>query len=211
VEISKAGVVAPLFSKAGIRIDACQGAHPEVPILAPCRAESQAGVSGRLMSSTLLTDGGSRPDILLQRKHMEWIAIGVFAEVGPLIAAITELVSLRVPWADLCLAGAPASMGRLAAAPHVRDIDGLTALLHGLVEATLPTFEPTVLAVAGCPGNVGSLVSADMAERLRGPIINGCILLGASAAGGPEAARIARALLRHSSHYVHVFQGPPKT
>jgi hypothetical protein len=154
---------------------------------------------------------GTGQIILLQRKHMEWVAIGVFAEVGSLIAAMAELISLRVPWSDLCLAGAPASMRRLATAPDVRNIDGLTALLHGLVEATLPAFDPTILAVTGCAGNVGLLVPADMAERLRGPIIDGCILLGASAAGGSEAASIGRALLRHSSHYVHVFQGPPRT
>ena len=51
--------------------------------------------------------------ILQQRKHMQWIAIGVFAEVDPLVAAVTELTSAGVALADLCLAGAHASMQQL--------------------------------------------------------------------------------------------------
>jgi|SoiMethySBSTD1v2_1073268.scaffolds.fasta_scaffold4757683_1 hypothetical protein len=52
--------------------------------------------------------------ILQQRKHIEWIAIGVFAEVAPLVAAVRELASAGVSLADACLAGTPASMRRIA-------------------------------------------------------------------------------------------------
>lgn len=146
--------------------------------------------------------------ILLQRKHVEWIAVGVFAEVEPLVAAVTELTSAGVSLADLCLAGMPASMRRVAAAPGVRSLDRLTALLQSAAEMNLPGSELTILAVPTCVGNPSSVVSAETAERLRGPIADGCILLGAPAASGSEAARVGRILLRHSSHHVHVLQCP---
>jgi hypothetical protein len=148
--------------------------------------------------------------LLQQRKHMQWIAIGVFAEVDPLVAAATELTSAGAALADLCLAAAHASMQRLAAAPEVRRVDGLAALLNSTVEVTLPGSERAILAAPTCIGNPGSLLSPAMAERLRRPIAEGCILLGVSAAGAAEAARVGRVLLRHSSHHVHVLQRPPQ-
>jgi hypothetical protein len=146
--------------------------------------------------------------ILQQRKHVQWIAIGAFAEVDPLIAAVTELTSCGVTLPDLCLAGAPASMQRLAAVPEVRRVDRLAALLNSAVEARLPGSEDAILAAPSCVGNPGSFLSPGMAERLRGPIVDGCILLGASAASAADAARAGRVLLRHSSRHVHVFQCP---
>lgn len=148
--------------------------------------------------------------LLQRRKHMQWIAIGVFAEVDSLIAAATQLTSAGAALADLCLAGAHASVQRLATAPEVRRVDGLAALLKSAVEVTLPGFERAILATPTCIGNPDSLLSPVMAERLRTPIAEGCILLGVSAAGAIEAARIGRILLRHSSHHVHVLQGPPQ-
>jgi hypothetical protein len=149
--------------------------------------------------------------ILQQRKHMQWIAIGVLAEVDPVVAAVTELTSVGAALADLCLAGAHASMQRVAAAPEIRRVDGLAALLNSAVEVTLPGFECAIVAVPSCIGNPSSLLSPAMAERLRRPIVEGCILLGVSAAGAAEAARIGRVLLRHSSRHVHVLQCPPQS
>jgi hypothetical protein len=146
---------------------------------------------------------------LQQRKHMQWIAVGAFAEVDPLVAAATELTSVGAALADLCLAGAHASMQRVAATPEVWRVDGLAALLNSAVEVTLPGLERAILSVPGCIGNPSSLLTPAMAERLRRPIVEGCILLGVSAASATEAARIGRVLLRHSSHHVHVLQRPP--
>jgi hypothetical protein len=146
--------------------------------------------------------------ILLQRKHTEWIAIGMFPEVAPLVAAATELASVEVSVADLCLAAAPASMLRLAAAPEVRSFGRLAALLHSAVEMRLPGSEGAILAVPSCVGNPGSLLSPAMAEKLRAPIADGCIVLGAPAASAAGAAQVARILLRHSSRHVHVLQCP---
>jgi hypothetical protein len=146
--------------------------------------------------------------ILLQRKRIEWIAVGVFAEAEPLVAAVTELTSAGVSLADLCLAGTPASMRSVAAAPEVRSLDRLTALLQSAAEMKLPGSELTILAVPTCVGNPSSVVSAETAERLRRPIADGCILLGVPAASAGEAARVGRILLRHSSHHVHVLQCP---
>lgn len=148
--------------------------------------------------------------ILQQRKHMQWIAIGVFAEVDPLVSAATELTSAGAALADLCLAGAHASMQRIASAPEVRRVDGLAALLNSAVEVALPGSEGAILAVPSCIGAPSSLLSPMMAERLRRPIAEGCILLGVSAAGATEAACIGRVLLRHSSRHVHVLQCPPQ-
>jgi hypothetical protein len=144
---------------------------------------------------------------LLQHKHMEWITIGAFAEAEPLVAAVTELTSAGVSWADLCLAGAPVSVERVASAPEVGSRDLLRALLKSAVEARWPGSEVVaVLAAPSCLGNPGSFVSAEMAERLRGPIMDGCILLGVPSANATDAARIGRILLRHSSRHVHVLQ-----
>jgi hypothetical protein len=148
--------------------------------------------------------------ILQQRKHAQWIAIGVFAGVDPLIAAVTELTRAGVTLADLCLAGAPASMQRLAAAPQVRRVGRLAALLSSAVEMKLPGFEGAILAASSCTGNPSSLLSPAMAERLRGPIVDACILLGAPAASAADAAGVARVLLRHSSRHVHVLQCQPQ-
>jgi hypothetical protein len=144
---------------------------------------------------------------LLQHKHMEWISIGAFAKAEPLVVAVTELTSAGVSWADLCLAGAPSSIERVAAAPEVESLDPLRALLKSVVKARWPGPEiVAVLAVPGCVGNRCSFVSAEMAERLRGPIIDGCILLGVPSANATDAASIGRILLRHSSRHVHVLQ-----
>lgn len=144
---------------------------------------------------------------LLQHKHMEWITIGALARAEPLVAAVTELTSTGVPWADLCLAGAPSSIERVAAAPEVASLDPLRALLKSVVEARWRGSEAVaVLAVPSCIGNPSSLVSAEMADRLRGPIMDGCILLGVPSANATEAARIGRILLCHSSRHVHVLQ-----
>jgi hypothetical protein len=148
--------------------------------------------------------------ILQQRKHMQWIAIGVLAEVDPVVAAVTELASVGAALSDLCLAGAHASMQRVAAAPEVRRVDGLAALLNSAVEVTLPGFERAILSVPSCIGNPSSLLTPAMAEKLRRPIVEGCILLGVSATSAAEAARVARVLLRHSSRHVHVLQCPPQ-
>jgi hypothetical protein len=148
------------------------------------------------------------PTILAQRKHMEWISIGVFAEVAPLVAAVRELASAGVSLADLCLAGVPASLQRLAAAPEVRRFGRLAALAHSAVEIRLPGSNAAILAAPSCVGNPGSFLSTGMTEKLRGPINDGCVLLGVPAASAAEAARVARVLLRHSSHHVHVLQCP---
>jgi hypothetical protein len=148
--------------------------------------------------------------ILQQRKHMAWIAVGAFAEADPLVAAATELTSVGAALADLCLAGAHASMQRVAAAPEIRRVDGLAALLNSAVEVTMPGFERAILAVPSCIGNPSSLLTPAMAERLRRPIVEGCILLGVSAASATEAAQAGRVLLRHSSRHVHVLQCPPQ-
>ena len=148
--------------------------------------------------------------ILLQRKHMEWIAVGAFAEVEPLVAAVTELTSFGLSLTDLCLAGAPQSMRRVAAAPEVRSIDRLTALLQSAAEMKLPGSELAILAVPTCVGNASSVVSAETAQRLRGPITDGCILLGVPTANAGDAAQVGRILLRHSSQHVHVLQCPPQ-
>jgi hypothetical protein len=142
---------------------------------------------------------------------MEWIAIGVFPEAAPLVAAVTELTSASVSLAELCLAGAPASMQRLAAAPEVRRVDRLAALLDSAVEVRLPGAESAILAAPSCIGNPRSLVSPAMAERLRGSMVDECILLGACAASAADAAQVARVLLRHSSRHVHVLQCTPGT
>jgi hypothetical protein len=62
--------------------------------------------------------------IFQQRKHMEWIALGAFGEVKPLVAAVTELTSASESLADLCLAGARESVRRVAAAQHRRRAHG---------------------------------------------------------------------------------------
>jgi hypothetical protein len=146
--------------------------------------------------------------ILLQRKHMQWIAIGVFTDVAPLVAAGTELTSAGLTLADLCLAAAPASIQRLAAAPEVRSVDCLAALVNSVVEVRLPGSEAAIAAAPSCFGNPGSLFSSALAEGLRGPIIDGCILLGAIVAGAADASRVGRILLGHSSRRVHLLQCP---
>jgi hypothetical protein len=146
--------------------------------------------------------------ILQQRKHIEWVAIGVFAEVAPLVAAVRELTSAGVSLADLCLAGAPATMQRVGAAPEVRRFGRMAALVHNAVEMRLPGSEAAILAAPSCIGNPGSFLSTEMVEKLRGPIIDGCILLGAPAASAAGTGRVARVLLRHSSRHVHVLQRP---
>jgi hypothetical protein len=145
---------------------------------------------------------------LLQRKHVEWIAVGAFAEVGPLVAALTELTSAGISLADLCLAGMPASMRRVAAASEVRSLDRLAALLQSAAEMKLPGSELALLAAPTCIGAASSVLSAEAAERLRAPIMDGCILLGVPAASASDATRIGRVLIRHSSHRVHIFQCP---
>jgi hypothetical protein len=145
---------------------------------------------------------------LQQRQHIEWIAIGVFAELAPLVAAVRELASAGVSLADACLAGAPASMRRIAAAPEVRRFGRLAAFVHGAVEIRLPGSDVAIVAAASCIGNPGSFLSTEMVEKLRGPIVDGCILLGAPAASAAGVGRVARVLLRHSSRHVHVLQRP---
>jgi hypothetical protein len=137
---------------------------------------------------------------------MEWIAVGAFAEAEPLVAAVTELTSAGVSLADVCLAGTPQSMRRVAEAPEVRSLDRLSALMQSAAEITLPGSELTILAVPTCVGNPSSVVSSETAKRLHEPIVDGCILLAASAASAGVAARVGRILLRHSSHHVHVLQ-----
>jgi hypothetical protein len=142
---------------------------------------------------------------------VQWIAIGVFAEAQPLVAAVTDLISVGVSLADLCLAGVSASMQRLAATAEVQRLDRLGVLLQNAVEVRLPGSDGAILAAPSCVGSPSSLLSSAMAERLRGPIIDGCILLGVSAASATDAARAGRVLLRYSSRHVHVLQCPPET
>jgi hypothetical protein len=144
------------------------------------------------------------------RKHTEWIAIGVFAEVAPFVTAVRELTSAGVSLADLCLAGAPEGMRRLAAAQEVRRLDRLAALLRSAVEMRLSGWEEAILAAPTCVGNPILALSPTIADRLRGSIIDGCVLVGVHAATSVDAARAARVLLRYSSRHVHVLRIPPE-
>lgn len=141
---------------------------------------------------------------------MEWIAVGTFADAAPLAAAATELILVGVPPSDLCLAGLPVSMQRVATAAEVRSVDRVAHLLKGAVEVRLAGSEDAILAVPSCLGNPSSFFSPAIADRLRGPISEGCILLGARAPSAADAATAARVLLRHSLHHVHMLQCPPR-
>jgi hypothetical protein len=144
------------------------------------------------------------------RKHTEWIAIGVFAEALPLVTAVRELTSAGVSLTDLCLAGPAEGMRRLAAAREVRRLDRLAALLRSAVEMRLPGSGEELLAAPTCVGNPILTVSPAIADRLRGSIIDGCILVGVHAATAVDATRAARVLLRYSSRHVHVLRLPPE-
>lgn len=144
---------------------------------------------------------------LLQRRD-GWIAIGVFAEGTSVIAALKELTSIGVSLPDLCLAGMPTSMHRLASVPDGQHPDSLRALLRSAAETRLPGCDVAILASPTCSGSANALLSAAMAgDKLRGHIGDGCIVLGVSTSR-TEAAEVGRILLRYSSHHVHMLQGP---
>jgi hypothetical protein len=127
---------------------------------------------------------------VLQRKPMEWIAVGAFADAAPLAAAATELISVGVPPSDLCLAGLPVSMQRVATAAEVCSVDRLAHLLKGAVEVRLAGSEDAILAVPSCLGNPSSFFSPAIADRLEGRSARGAFC----SVPAPPARRTLRRL-----------------